>query len=53
MSSFYGKPTDERVLARSPATRFQTGDFEQRSNFWGLSALAKRDEMFVSLRKTF
>jgi hypothetical protein len=53
MSSFYGKPTEERVLARNPVTRFHTGDFEQRSNFWGLSALAKRDELFVSLRKTF
>jgi len=53
LSSFYGKPSRSRVLDISPATRFHTGDFTQRSNFRGLSAISQRDELFVSIRRTF
>jgi len=54
MSSFYGDPSRSRVLDVSPATRFHTGtDFTQRSNFRGVSAISQRDELFVSVRKTF
>jgi len=53
LSAFYGEPSRQRVHPRSPATRFHAFDFTQRTNFRGVSAISERDEIFVSIRKTF
>jgi hypothetical protein len=53
VASFYGDP-DERALALSPAfLTNQGGDYKANLRYDGLSALAERDEVFLSLRYTF
>ena len=53
VASFYGGP-DERALALSPALLTNQGrDYEANLRYDGLSALAERDELFLSLRYTF
>ncbi len=53
MASFYGDP-DERALAQSPAVLTnQGGDYKANLRYDGLSAIAERDEFFLSIRYTF
>jgi hypothetical protein len=53
MASFYGDP-DERALAQSPAVLTnQGGDYKADLRYDGLSAIAERDEVFLSIRYTF
>jgi len=53
VASFYGDP-DERALALSPAVLTnQGGDYKANLRYDGLSAIAERDEVFLSIRYTF
>ncbi len=53
VASFYGDP-DERALALSPAVLTnQGGNYKADLRYDGLSAIAERDEVFLSIRYTF
>jgi hypothetical protein len=53
IAGFYGDPS-ERALALRPAfLGNQGGDYKSDTNYDGLSAIAERDEVFLSLRYTF
>ena len=53
IAAFYGDPS-ERALGLTPAILAnQGGDYKSNTNYDGLSAIAERDEVFLSLRYTF
>jgi hypothetical protein len=55
MLAFYGEPRDDRVPLYSIAlpNNNSSTDFKAGTRFQGLSAIAERDEVFLSLRYTF
>ncbi len=50
---FYGEPDDNRLPFHPIAMSDATTDFETRTRYDGLSAVAERDEVFLKLRWTF
>jgi hypothetical protein len=50
---FYGGPQEAPVPFHQLAISNQGGDFRARTNYAGLSPIAERDELFVTLRYTF
>jgi hypothetical protein len=53
MLGFYGRPRDNRIPDYPVALYNTQTDFETRTRFDGLSAIAERDEAFLTLRYTF
>ena len=53
IAGFYGDP-DERALALTPAVLTnQGGNYKADVRYDGLSPIAERDEVFMSIRYTF
>ncbi len=53
MAMFYGGPENERIFRHQLAIQNNGGDFKARTGYEGLSPIAERDELFVSVRYTF
>lgn len=51
--AFYGSPDDNRLPRHPIALPDATSDFDTRTRFDGLSAIAEREELFLRLRWTF
>jgi hypothetical protein len=52
-AAFYGDPEKQMVPITQAIIGNNTGDFQTRTKYDGLSALAERDELFFTLRYTF
>lgn len=53
LATFYGKPERQAVAFNQAVVTNNGGSFEARTRYDGLSALAERDEAYLSLRYTF
>jgi hypothetical protein len=53
VANFFGTPADGRIPMRQALLQNNGGDFMQKTRFEGLSALAERDEVYMTLRYTF
>ena len=53
LAVFWGNPDYRRLPVNSPILLNQGGDFRSRDNYQILSALADRDEVFLTFRYTF
>ncbi len=53
VANFFGTPAEGRIPLRQALVGNNGGDFMQRTRFEGLSALAERDEVYMTLRYTF
>jgi hypothetical protein len=53
MASFYGGPEAQHASIYSLAPGNNIGNFKSRTRFLGLTSIAERDEVFLSLRVTF
>lgn len=53
VASFFGTPAEGRIPVRQALLGNNGGDFMQRTRFEGLSAIAERDEVYLTLRYTF
>jgi hypothetical protein len=53
MASFFGGPENERIGMHQLAIGNNGGDFKARTGYEGLSPIAERDEVFLSVRYTF
>jgi hypothetical protein len=51
--AFYGQPDDNRLPTHPIALPDTQTDFDARTRYEGLSAIAERDEVFLKLRYTF
>ncbi len=51
--AFYGRPDENRLPLHPIALPDTQTDFDARTRFEGLSAIAERDELFLRLRYTF
>ncbi len=53
VANFWGKPADGRIPIRQALLGNNGGNFETRTRFEGLSPIAERDEVYLTLRYTF
>jgi hypothetical protein len=53
VAGFFGGPENERIGLHQLAIQNNGGDFKARTGYEGLSPIAERDELFVSVRYTF
>ena len=53
VANFFGTPANGRIPLRQALLGNNGGDFMQRTRFEGLSAIAERDEVYLTLRYTF
>ena len=53
VAGFYGDPGERALALTPPVLTNQGGNYKSNTNYDGLSAIAERDEVFLSLRYTF